>query len=626
MRGRLAALALALLTPTAAFAQHFHHQLESAPGRLSVCVKDYATPTLDSRLPKVPWDVTGKPAAKDYFQQGVALYYGFNYEDALRNFRLATDIDDQFVMGWWGRALAAGPNINLDLDNDCMRLAREWSGKAWTLAQAKFKKGDLEYELAHALMVRYAGDSVATEDYAKEMAAVWEAVKVPADPNVGALYAESLMDKWPWDLWTPDHKEKHADTHTVLEVLREVIRKHPDALGAHHYFVHAVEAGPNPGEASDSALWLHRNGGSSGHLQHMPSHTWLLGGDYAAAVNANDEAIRYDREFREACFGTEGKPYKVYIDDPKCLQLYYGHYLAHNYYYRAVAKAFLGWFVSRQQIPGAGIDARLTRQHVERFVANEPGLQRYMTAWLMLSVADGQWNAILDEKGNPLPPEDCYSAPFPASGCRILRSMWYWARGMAYTSKKDPDLAAARREREAFRAERARITPPGAPGPNRWGNNTAVAVLAIAENVLEARIDWAGLKYDAAVKDLQAAVAAEDALVYDEPPQWMFPVRESLGGAYLELHRYAAAADAFRCDLTIHKKNGRSLFGLATALQSMVPPDPAWKTAWDDYEKAWGLADSKLTVNKLWLLGLPPAPPPPTDAAAAAVAEPCPTP
>jgi len=613
MTTRLVVFALASLVPAAAAAQHFHHHVEATPDddkRISVCVKPYATPTtIDDRLPKVPWEVTtGKTLAKQHFQQGMALYYGFNYEDALRNFRRATDLDGNFVMGWWGMALAAGPNINfLDTGDECLTRAQVWSLNAQRLAEQTLSPETDEYQLAKALAVRYAGPKVQTDAYADAMAAVWTKFKAGAHPDIGALYAESLMDKWPWDLWTPDHKEKHADTYVVLEVLEAVIAKHSNAVGANHYYIHAVEAGPRPEKAKTSADFLRDNGGSSGHLRHMPSHTYLLTGDYLGAVRANDAAVLEDGRFRAACFGTDGKKYVQYIEDPNCLQLYYGHYLAHNLYFRAVAKAFLGNFTGDKLGVGADVDARSTREHVEYFVANEPGLQRYMTAWLMLSVARGTWGEILDKERNALPPEECYSAPFQPTGCRILRSLWYWAQGMAHTSTQPPDRAAAGRELQAFLDEGMRIVPPG---PTRWGNNSAADVLAIAKQTLQARIDWMDRNYDAAVKDLQAAVGAEDALIYDEPPQWVFPARQSLGGAYLVLRRYEEAKKTFLEDLAIHKENGRSLYGLAMALRSMDPPDQAWVDAWERHQRAWKWADGEMTVDSLWLLGMP-APPPP---------------
>ena len=47
-----------------------------------------------------------------------------------------------------------------------------------------------------------------------------------------------------------------------------------------------------------------------------------------------------------------------------------------------------------------------------------------------------------------------------------------------------------------------------------------------------------------AVEHLKIAVSHEDALAYDEPPQWMFPARQALGGAYLTVGTPPALASA----------------------------------------------------------------------------------
>ena len=140
-----------------------------------------------------------------------------------------------------------------------------------------------------------------------------------------------------------------------------------------------------------------------------------------------------------------------------------------------------------------------------------------------------------------------------------------------------------------------------------------MAVLKIADETLQARILWADGKYDDAIQHLQAAVAAEDALKYDEPPQWVFPVRQSLGGAYLALggKPYAEQARrAFCADLAKHPKNARSFYGLARALGKL--DDAANATlAWQEYQKASRWADQahkSLTDDALWLLGMPAGP------------------
>jgi hypothetical protein len=97
---------------------------------------------------------------------------------------------------------------------------------------------------------------------------------------------------------------------------------------------------------------------------------------------------------------------------------------------------------------------------------------------------------------------------------------------------------------------------------------------------------------------LKKAVAAQDALAYDEPPDWFFPVRESLGGALLRAGNAAEAEKIFREDLVRNPRNGRSLFGLwQTLVAQKKMTDAAW--AKSQYEAAWKDADVTLSVENL---------------------------
>src|SRR6185369_13612393 len=59
---------------------------------------------------------TNKPEAQRYFDQGLALLYGFNRYEALRSFRKASEIDPNAAMAWWGISMAQGPYVNMDGD------------------------------------------------------------------------------------------------------------------------------------------------------------------------------------------------------------------------------------------------------------------------------------------------------------------------------------------------------------------------------------------------------------------------------------------------------------------------------------------------------------------------------
>ncbi len=215
----VACAAVFLFVCPIAFAQHIHHA--AAPPSLeddlrkSPCSKEFAPAVLNKDLQKVPWPaITGNDEAKLLFSQGMTQYYGFNYEEALRNFRGAEAADPSMAMASWGIALAAGPNINLGMDEECHRLARAQSAKAANQAQTQPGITRVELALIGALPLRY--DYPVKEDPPKtkeEMAA--QAARVTAalqaysdalggkwknftnDTNFGALYAESLMEAPP---------------------------------------------------------------------------------------------------------------------------------------------------------------------------------------------------------------------------------------------------------------------------------------------------------------------------------------------------------------------------------------------------------------------------------------------
>jgi tetratricopeptide (TPR) repeat protein len=98
-------------------------------------------------------------------------------------------------------------------------------------------------------------------------------------------------------------------------------------------------------------------------------------------------------------------------------------------------------------------------------------------------------------------------------------------------------------------------------------NNKTKDILKIAENVLGAKIAMAKNDVDAAMSQLREAVSVQDTLKYDEPQDWFYPVRESLGAALLKSGDLAGAEEVFRDDLKRNPRNPRSLFGLEQALK-----------------------------------------------------------
>jgi hypothetical protein len=595
--------------------------------RISPCAKFlfFAPAVRQDEFLKVSWPVvkSNSEEALRFFSQGMTQYYGLNYEEAMRNFKGAKVADKTMAMASWGIALAAGSNINLTMDDSCHKLAKAEMDCALSLAgegpQTKgCEKGAsitaVELELIKALNKRYdykVGDKAAGEIHAQQysdaMAVLWK--QNQKDQNVGALYAESMMNMHAWDLYEHNGDPKPW-TPAIVKVLGDSIGKPPDAVGPNHYYIHGIEGSTDPKRAEPSANLLQTRVEKSGHLVHMSSHIYLLLGQYKNSLDANMKGAGNDvDQYGEACHGT----YEMYTRNDKCPELYYGHYLSHNYFFGSVSSTFLG---RSEQAMDLACD---TSAHVKRFVIYEPGLQRYLTAPLMTMVVNRNWEAVCTEtkckEPDVKPPdfEDCYlQGPFTedaASGCHILRSIWYWARGMANATRGDWKSAGTDSEHMADEMGQAQTHEPVT-----WGNNLAVTttldgrsrqgVLNIGRLILGARIQWAQVERfgaDSVVRVLKPAVTAEDKLSYDEPPQWFTPTREALGGLYLQARQYSNALGVFEDELSHHPASGRAIYGKIRALQGLhVSEETVKKIIDQEFCPAWQYADYKMTDADLW--------------------------
>ena len=141
---------------------------------------------------------------------------------------------------------------------------------------------------------------------------------------------------------------------------------------------------------------------------------------------------------------------------------------------------------------------------------------------------------------------------------------WHFARGMAFAGKGKISDAEAE-YKVVSDAEKA--TPEDVIFAMPI-NNKAKDIMKIAENVLGAQIALAKKDNADAISHLREAVAIQDTLKYGEPPDWFFPVRESLGGVLLMSGDSKAAEQVFREDLERNPRNPRSLFGLHEALKA----------------------------------------------------------
>ncbi len=502
---------------------------------------------------------TQSARAQLFINQGLMLAYGFNHAEAHRSFAEAARLDPDCAMAYWGMALVLGPNINMTMNPENEPQAHALVKEALAL---KPKVSEKERAYIDALATRY--DGVVKNDrraldlaYMEAMRAL--SIRYPDDLDAATLYAESVMDLRPWDYWTRDHRP-YPETIEVMRVLEDVLANNPNHPGAIHLYIHTVElARPELAEAAAERLWTLAPG--AGHLVHMPSHIFRRIGRYADASRSNQDAIAADEDYITQCRAQGVYPLA-----------YYPHNI-HFLWDSATMEGRRAVAIEAARKSAASIPDGAWRE--------VPLLHQFVVAPLLAYVRFGDWEAILAE---PRPPEDSL----------FWTGTWHYARGLAFTSQGR--LVAADEERQALERIAAQDTLKDLRVT--FSRNGAQAILAIAGEVLAGELAARRGDYDEAVARLHRGALLEDNLIYNEPPDWHVPVRQSLGAVLLDAGRPAEAEAVYWQDLRRNPENGYALFGLMQSLQAQGRTKAAAQIE-VRFRQAWNAADITLTASRI---------------------------
>lgn len=489
--------------------------------------------------------------AQKFFDEGLTLLYGFNHEESFKSFELAAGKDPASPMPHWGMALALGTNINDTASAD--RLKQGYTH----LAEAQKRKSagsDVEQGLIDALSKRYVADpagdqSVREQAYADAMGAL--AKQFPDDLDVATLHAESMMNLRPWRLYKKDGTPEPG-TDQIVATLEAVMKRDPNHPGANHYYIHAVEASNTPDRALPQAGRLETLVPGAGHLVHMPAHVYIRTGQYAKSAKSNADAATVDEKYFKAT-GAQG--------------MYATMYYTHNLQFESAAAMYAGNFAQARS--AAQRTVKIADPIADQMVMIEP----FAAQELHVLVRFGQWKEIIGSK--------------PPAANRVLQTgLYHFAHGAALAASGKPMEAGM--NLAALKLAASKLPKDAMVG----AANAGADVLAVAIADLTARVADAKGDAAAAIRGFTAAVAAEDKLGYNEPPDWLHPEREMLGQALLKAKRYAEAEKVFRADLEKNIGNPRSLFGVYRALEAQKKPGAAAAKA--AFEKAWAGADVTL--------------------------------
>jgi tetratricopeptide (TPR) repeat protein len=470
---------------------------------------------------------TDNPEAQQFFDQGLRFTYAFNHAEAARSFQQAAELDAKLAMAYWGVAEAVGPNYNDPADPERYKRAHDAVQKAVDLSAGASQS---ERAYIQAMAKRFPGDpnsdrEKAAEDYHDAMRQV--SAEFPDDLDAATLFAESGMNLHPWGLWHQDGTPE-AGTEEIVATLESVMKRDPNHLGAIHYYIHAVEASNNPERALAGANKLAALAPGAGHIVHMPAHIYIRTGDYEAAVKTNEQAAEVDRAYLKTT-GEQG--------------IYPIMYYSHNLHFVAMCGAMNGRYVEARK------NADLLAANVAPHLKEMPPLEGFMTIPMAVEVRFHHWNKILN-------------MPVPDPAMKVTTVFWHFSRGLALAGTGKVSDAEA----EYKIVSDAQAATPADEIFNAPINNKTKDILEIAKDVLGAKIAMAKKDTNGAIAQLREAVAIQDTLKYGEPPDWFFPVRESLGGALLVSGDATGAEKIFREDLDRNPRNPRSLWGLRQAL------------------------------------------------------------
>ncbi|MBK9331497.1 MAG: tetratricopeptide repeat protein [Ignavibacteria bacterium] len=500
---------------------------------------------------------TKNKKAQQYFDQGLTLVYSFNHNEASRSFTMAAKLDPDLAMAYWGIAYALGPNINMPADNEQRKQAYTAINTAIKLSKNSSIK---EKDYIYALSKRYAKDvdnvpqSVKNKEFSYAMKSVM--TKYPKDLDAAVIYAESLMNLKPWQYWNEDGTPADG-TEEIVSVLESVLKKNPKHPGANHYYIHAVEASNNPGRALPSAEVLKDLIPSAGHLVHMPAHIFFRVGDYSGASQSNIAAINADES---------------YISRYKPEGIYPVMYYNHNINFLSVSKMMEGKYSD------AVSAANKIAENVRPFLKDMLMLEGFFANPLLIYISFGKWDEIIN-------------IPAPDTSLHLYSAICYYAKALAYAETGNLELT--RNSLNEFLHFKSLV-----PKDAYIGLTPADLILNMMQDIIFAKIALAEDKPENAFKLFEDAVAKENKVNYNEPPDYYPSVRLMLGSALFMNEKYEEAEKVFRDELKKYPHNGRGLFGLKESLTAQGKNSEAAEIE-IQFQKAWKDAEVQLSMSNL---------------------------
>lgn len=231
----------------------------------------------DSHLGRVEFQTSGSPEAQAHFLRGLAALHSFWYEEALDEFRQSTRIQPEFMMGYWGEAMAHNHPLWSEQDSPAARTV---------IAKIKDTNKLTARERAYlnAVKLLYAEGVKSERDQAYSTAMERIYRDYPDDLDAAAFYSLSLLGM------VQSSEKSYRLQAKAGAIALEVYQKNPNHPGAAHYIIHAFD---DPEHAIIALPAARRYAGiapEAHHARHMPSHIFLQLGMWPEAAASNESA------------------------------------------------------------------------------------------------------------------------------------------------------------------------------------------------------------------------------------------------------------------------------------------------------------------------------------------------
>lgn len=508
-----------------------------------------------SQLGKVVFPTSGSQQAQVHFLRGLAALHSFWFEEALDQFRESTKIDPDFVMGYWGEAMAYNHPLWAEQDTEAARK---------TLAKIKDTSKITARERAYVEAVRALygeGDKLPRDKaYSAAMEKVYR--DFPDDLEAACFYSLSLLG-------TVRPGDKGFRRQTLAGAIAlDLYRKNPDHPGAAHFIIHSFDDPEHAILALPAARRYAEIAPEAHHARHMPAHIFLQLGMWPEAAASNESAWAVSDAW------VKRKGLALSARDYHSL-----HWLAYVYLQQ-------GRFTKAEGLLPMNRKDGVGRYNDDLTAAFVVETERWDLAAKYFSSEAGAAGAEMaghagHNAPSATPPSTAPSAT-PARGPRS-QSLPSFIRGLAAAKTGAPEAARFIVELQAARKQ---VTDKG----------DAYAAKSAEIKELEVSAAAAAQKqnYSEAIDLMKRATAIEEEMSPPSgPPSLIKPSHELFGEILLSANRPKEAAEQFGIALLRQPNRARSLLGIARAGAKSGDTKAALE-AYSKLVRQWNQADPNL--------------------------------